>query len=315
MFRYPLKKVEKEIKNISIHVLKQPEKEVDFAVEQIRNLLQRGICRYRDIAIVTGDLSVYGILAGEIFERAGIPCFVDQKKSIFANPFVEMIDTVLEIFLTDFQAEKVLAFEKNLFSKAEEEQVDLLDNFLRATGIRGYKKWNLVWDCSKVFYGLKKETLEHISFQIDTVRLELIEQLGGLFEEIGRGKHTVRDYAEALCRWLEEEKYYVDIVQKTEEFLAENELAMAREYSQIYEIVLEVFDRLVELLGDESMMLKEFKEILDTGFSEARIGLIPPGVDQVVIGDMNRTRLADIKYLFFLGMNDCNIPKSGSKGE
>lgn len=314
LFRYPLKRVNRSRKNISIHVLKQPEKEVDFAVEQIRNLLRCGTCRYRDIAIITGDLSVYGILAGEVFERAGIPCFVDQKKSIFANPFVEMIDTVLEIFLTDFQAEKVLAFEKNLFSKAEKEQVDLLDNFLRATGIRGYKKWNLVWDCSKVFYGLQKEALEHISFQIDTVRLELMEQLGGLYEEIGRGRHTVHDFAKALCRWLEEEKYYVDIMQKAEEFTEENELAMAREYSQIYEIVLEVFDRLVALLGDELMALREFKEILDTGFSEARIGLIPPGVDQVVIGDINRTRLADIKYLFFLGMNDCNIPKSGSKG-
>ncbi len=314
LFRYPLKTAGKDKKNISIHVLKQPEKEVDFAVEQIRNLLQGGTCRYRDIAIVTGDLSVYGILAGEIFERAGIPCFIDTKKSIFANPFVEMIDTVLEIFLTDFQAEKVLAFEKNLFSKAEGEQVDLLDNFLRATGIRGWKKWNSVWDCSKVFYGLQKEVLEYISLQIDTVRLELTEQLGGLYEKIGRGKHTVREYAEAICGWLYEQKYYLDILAKTEEFMQENELAMAKEYSQIYEIVLEVFDRLVELLDDETMDLREFKELLDTGFSEARIGLIPPGVDQVVIGDINRTRLADIKYLFFLGMNDCNIPKSGSKG-
>ncbi len=314
LFRYPMKTVSKDHGNISIHVLNQPEKEVDFAVEQIRSLLRDGTCRYRDIAIVTGDLGVYGILAGEIFERAGIPCFVDQKKSIFANPFVEMLDTVLEIFLTDFQAEKVLAFEKNLFTKAEQEQVDLLDNFLRATGIRGYKKWNSVWDCSKVFYGLPKEILEYVSFQIDTVRLELTEQLGYLYEEIGKGKHTVRDYAEALCRWMEGEEYYLKISQAAEEFLAENELGMAAEYSQIYEIILEVFDRLVELLGDESMGLKEFKEILDTGFSEARIGLIPPGVDQVVIGDINRTRLADIKYLFFLGMNDCNIPKSGGNG-
>lgn len=314
LFRYPLRAVRKDSRNISIHVLKQPEKEVDFAVEQIRGLLQNRTCRYRDIAVVTGDLSVYGILAGEIFERAGIPCFVDQKKSILSNPFVEMLDKVLEIFLSNFQVEKVLAFEKNLFSKATDEQVDLLDNFLRATGIRGYKKWLEVWDCSKVFYGMPKETLDYISLQIDTIRLELTEQLGELYEMVGKGKHTVRDYARAFCEWMEREEYYSVILHITENFTKKNELAMAKEYSQIYEIVLGVFDRLVELLGDEPMTLKEFKEILDTGFSEARIGLIPPGVDQVVIGDMNRTRLANIKYLFFLGMNDCNIPKSGSKG-
>lgn len=314
LFRYPLKEVSTDSGDISIHALKQPELEVNFAVEQIRNLLQNGTCRYRDIAVITGDLSVYGTLAGDIFKRAGIPCFVDQKKSILTNPFVEMIDEVLEIFLTNFQIDKALAFEKNLFSKASKEQVDLLDNFLRATGIRGYKRWLEVWDCSKVFYGVPKERLSYISLQIDTARLELTEQLGKLYETIGRGKHTVYDYAAAICEWLEEEDFYHEIEELADAFSRENELAMAGEYHQIYGIVLEVFDRLVELLGDEPMTLKEFKELLDTGFSEARIGLIPPGVDQVVIGDMNRTRLAHIQYLFFLGMNDCNIPKSGKKG-
>lgn len=314
LFRYPLKAVNKEPEDISIHLLKQPEKEVDFTVQQIRSLLMDGKCRYRDIAVVTGDLSIYGTLAKEIFERAGIPCFVDQKKSILANPFVQMLDSVLEIFLSNFQMEKILAFEKNLFGKATKEQVDLLDNFLRATGIRGIKKWLDTWDCKKVFYGVSKENLEYINLQLDTIRLEFIEQIEEFYEAIGRGKHTVREYARAFCEWLEREEYYFVIEGLVEQFTTENELALAKEYQQIYKLVLGVFDRLVELLGDEEMNLKEFKEILDTGFSEARIGLIPPGVDQVVVGDMNRTRLAHIQYLFFLGMNDCNIPKAGSKG-
>lgn len=314
VFRYPVRPFEKETEDISIHILKQPETEVSFAAEKIRALLLNGTCRYRDIAVITGDLGVYGTLAGEIFEQAGIPCFVDQKKSILDNPFVEMLDFVLDIFLSNFQPEKVLSYQKSLFTKAEEEQIELLDNFLRATGIRGYQKWTEVWDCSKVFYGVSKEVLEKVSLQIDTIRLETVEQLGEFYEETGKGKHTVSDYAKALCEWMERQKYYVEIQKWVEYFQERNELALAREYSQIYEIVLEVLDHLVELLGTEKMDLKEFKEILDTGFSEARIGLIPPGVDQVVIGDMNRSRLADVKYLFFLGMNDGNIPNTGGHG-
>ncbi len=314
IFRYPVLSFEKETEDISIHILKQPETEVAFAAEKIRALLLDGTCRYRDIAVITGDLGVYGTLAGEVFEQAGIPCFVDQKKSILDNPFVEMLDFVLDIFLSNFQPEKVLSYQKSLFTKAEEEQVELLDNFLRATGIRGYKKWTEVWDCSKVFYGVPKEVLEKVSLQIDTIRLEIVEQLGEFFEEMGKGKHTFSDYAKSLCEWMERQQYYMEIQKWVEYFQEKNELALAREYSQIYEIVLEVLDRLVELLGEEKMNLKEFKEILDTGFSEARIGLIPPRVDQVVIGDMNRSRLADVKYLFFLGMNDGNIPNTGGHG-
>lgn len=314
LFRYPVLPFEKGTEDISIHILKQPEAEVAFAAEKIRALLPDGTCRYRDIAVVTGDLEVYGTLAGEIFEQAGIPCFVDQKKSILDNPFVEMLDFVLDIFLSGFQAEKVLSYHKSLFTKAEEEQVELLDNFLRATGIRGYQKWIEVWDCSKVFYGVPKEVLERVSLQIDTIRLETVEQLGEFYEAIGKGKHTVSEYATVLCEWMEGQQYYVEIHKWVEYFQEKNELALAKEYSQIYDIVLEVLDHLVELLGTEKMNLKEFKEILDTGFSEARIGLIPPGVDQVVIGDMNRSRLADVKYLFFLGMNDSNIPNTGGHG-
>lgn len=314
LFRYPVLPFEKGTEDISIHILKQPEAEVAFAAEKIRALLLDGTCRYRDIAVVTGDLEVYGTLAGEIFEQAGIPCFVDQKKSILDNPFVEMLDFVLDIFLSGFQAEKVLSYHKSLFTKAEEEQVELLDNFLRATGIRGYQKWIEVWDCSKVFYGVPKEVLERVSLQIDTIRLETVEQLGEFYEAIGKGKHTVSEYATVLCEWMEGQQYYVEIHKWVEYFQEKNELALAKEYSQIYDIVLEVLDHLVELLGTEKMNLKEFKEILDTGFSEARIGLIPPGVDQVVIGDMNRSRLADVKYLFFLGMNDSNIPNTGGHG-
>lgn len=314
LYRYPVQVYDKEPSNISIHILKQPEDEIGFVAEQIRKLLLKGQCRYRDVAVVTGDLSVYGMLAKEVFKRASIPCFIDQKKSVLENPFVELIGTVIDIFLSNFQAEKVLAFQKNILTKSTKEQTDLLDNFLRATGIRGYKKWLDIWDCSNVFSGTSKEGQQYISLQIDTVRLETVEQLGSLYEKIAKGKHTVREYAHALCEWFEKQQYYIDIKKIVDNATQENELDTAREYGQIYEIVLEVFDRLVELLGEEQMELREFKEILDTGFSEARIGLIPPGVDQVVVGDMNRTRLTNIKYLFFLGMTDSNIPKSSGSG-
>lgn len=314
LFRYPFSSFEEETEDVTIHILKQPEEEVAFVVEQIGNLLRKEDCRYRDIAVVAGDLEVYGKLAKELFAQNDIPCFVDQKKSILSNPYVDMLSAVIDIFLTNFEMQKVIRFEKNLFSLANTRQSDLLDNFLRATGIRGYRKWCEVWDAKWAFRNLSKEMHDALNFTLDTIRQEMLDQLGELYEQIGQGKHTVREYAQAFCEWMEEEKHYQKLQEMVEDFTQNGERDLAREYSQIYEIVLGVFERLVELLGDEQMTLREFKEILDTGFSEARIGLIPPGVDQVVVGDMIRTRLTNIKYLFFLGMNDNNVPKSGSHG-
>ncbi len=48
--------------------------------------------------------------------------------------------------------------------------------------------------------------------------------------------------------------------------------------------------------------------MLDAGVNDVRIGIIPPGVDQVTFGDIRRTRLENIKVLFFVGMNDGLVP-------
>ena len=81
------------------------------------------------------------------------------------------------------------------------------------------------------------------------------------------------------------------------EGLQESEPLRAREYAQVWRILLEVFDRIVGLMGEDAMTQKEFSEILLTGFEEAKVGLVPPGIDQVLVGDMERTRLKDIKVL------------------
>ena len=63
--------------------------------------------------------------------------------------------------------------------------------------------------------------------------------------------------------------------------------------------MVELLDEMVELLGEEQVTLREFSEILDAGFEEARVGIIPPGIDQVQVGDIERSRLAHVKVLFF----------------
>lgn len=77
---------------------------------------------------------------------------------------------------------------------------------------------------------------------------------------------------------------------------------------------MELLDQIYGLLGEEPVKLEEFYEILNAGFGEIQVGTIPQNVDRVLVGDMERTRLKPVKVLFFLGVNDGNIPKNSSKG-
>lgn len=313
LFRYPVSCYSGKPGDISLHVLKQPEQEVAFVVQEVQSLCRRG-SRYRDIAVVTGDMEVYGILASEAFAKAGLPCFIDRKKSILIHPFVEMIRALVDTIISDFSYEHVMRYLRGRYSTFAREDVDILDNFLLAAGIRGHRKWQQDWQCGYAFSVWEEEKQKALDKRLNSIRKEVWQLLGPIYELLGKGKHTVLEYAREITLFIERHNFYQALCRDVEAFQAAGEMDTAREYSQVYEIVIGVMDRLVELLGQESMTVKEFRELLETGFSEARVGLIPPGIDQIVIGDITRTRLAHVEHLFFLGVNDCNIPKGAGSG-
>lgn len=299
--------------DISIHLLRQPQQEVAFVAQCIKKLRRQGY-RYRQIAVVAGDMEIYGTLARDIFGQTGIPCFVDQKKSILANPFVSMLDALLDILQYDFRYDTVMRYLRGRYSPLTREETDLLDNYLLASGIRGSKRWTQEWTVDKIFSIGDLEQAKKTNEALNRIR----QKVWGTFEEIcGRirtGKHTIRDFATALAEFMEAQDFYHKLERDVEAFRQNGDPESAKEYEQVYGIVADVLDRLVELLGEEKTALKEFRELLDTGFSEARVGMIPPGVDQIVVGDLTRTRLSHVKHLFFIGATDANIPAGGGSG-
>ena len=81
------------------------------------------------------------------------------------------------------------------------------------------------------------------------------------------------------------------------------------------EAVIAVLDRLVSLMSDEIISNKEYADILEAGFAQIKIGIIPPGIDTVMVGNIERTRLKDTKkILFFVGINDGIVPNTSSGG-
>ncbi len=144
--------------------------------------------------------------------------------------------------------------------------------------------------------------------RLNHCRVILVEKVDPLMFVLRQRNKTVRDITLAVYQFMVKENLQVRLKEQEEEFQAEGELALAKEYAQVYRILVELFDRFVELLGDEKVGLEEYCQLLDAGLEEARVGVIPPSTDQVVAGDVERTRLKDIRALFFLGANDAHLP-------
>ena len=89
IFRYGSGRYDKAVENLEIHAAGNPRQEADAVAEGIRRLVRKEQYRYRDIGVIVSDMNVYGDYLEQAFENYGIPVFMDHKRSILLNSFVE----------------------------------------------------------------------------------------------------------------------------------------------------------------------------------------------------------------------------------
>ena len=318
LFRYPAVVWQEKGKEHEIQITEavNPAQEVKEVCIRIKKLVLEEGYSYRDIAVVTGNLETYGDYLEREAQMYDIPLFMDRTRGLMLNPFIEYIRSALKIVLCNFSYETVFHYLRCGLVDFEPEEIDLLENYVLALGIKGRKKWEQAFvrkgraipeeEC-----GDEKELKEVQKLaRLNRVRERLMQQLAPLLEKKKTAGELVRTLYDFIVAGQVQEKLAV-----YEQYFMENkEPEKSREYAQIYRLVMELLEQIVSLLDEEPMTLQEFADILDAGFQEIEVGTIPGSVDRIVAGDMERTRLKQVKILFFLGVNDGNIPKGSSKG-
>lgn len=293
---------------ISMHISKNPAAEVHFAARTISYLVREKDLRYRDIAVITGDLSSYNNYVKHIFPQYEIPAFVDETRQILLNPCLEFVRGALEIVQRDYAAEAVFRCLRTGMAGFSADETDELENYVLAAGIRGHRKWKKTWEYRPA--QRREEALE----KVNAYRERLVERFEPFAEKMRKKGNTLLFYATALYELLRDCEISRQLQERAAQLEADGEMGQAREYGQVYGILIRLLDEMAELLGEETMEVQEFTEILEAGLSEAKVGVIPPGIDQVQVGDIRRTRLAHVKILFFLGLNDGWVPARGNDG-
>lgn len=266
--------------------------------------------RYRDIAVVTGNMEKYEAPLRQQFEKYGVPYFMDATKSMLTNPFVAFLRDAIAVLKQGYRYADIFRLLRTGMTDLTREEIDRLENYIRARGLKGYKAWSTPFTYPHKEAAKNIEELE----MLNSLR-ERVVTLFTPFESIKvKEELPARRWCKIFYDFCVEQKVQLKLENYAKNFEENHDLATAVEYRQIYRLIMELFDQIVGLLGEDILSLQEFSDILDAGFAEIRVRSIPQGVDLVVVGDIERTRLKDIKALFFLGVNDGNIPQSSSKG-
>ena len=316
LFRYQYEPYTEKQCEIRMFEALSPREEVHQTALYIRKLIREEGLTYRDIAVVIGDLEGYASYVETEFGQLEIPCFLDRTRGIVLNPMIEYIKSALQLYIRDFSYDTVFHFLRSGMADISREEIDELENYVIRTGARGYRTYSCL-------FTRKTEEMQQGSGQEDTERAEeTMERLNRIRQQFTDTVEILHmaprakagEYVDHLYDFLEQNQVQQKLLNYQQRFEQEGDLAKAREYAQIYRLVMDLLDQIYELLGEEEISLQEFADILEAGFGEITVGTIPQNVDRIVVGDMERTRLKQVKVLFFLGVNDGNIPKNVSKG-
>ncbi len=344
MFRFVPCPYEKEVRQeIQLFETTDPREEVRQTGLEICRLVREEGLAYRDIAVILGDLPGYAPYVETEFAQMDIPCYIDRTRKITLNPMIEYIKSALELYQKNFSYESVFHYLRSGLADFAWEETDRLENYCLETGVKGYSAYSRLF--TRKTREMKRMEEEHPGegddsgaeameeghsmgeepsteaanamageealAEINALRKRLMEQVEMLRL---KGKEPVKTYVSALYDFLVSNRVQQKLSAYQSRFEEAGDSVRAREYAQIYRLVMELLDQIYALLGEETISLKEFAEILEAGFDEIQVGTIPQNVDRVLVGDMERTRLQQVKTLFFLGVNDGNIPKGASRG-
>ncbi|MHB1127998.1 MAG: helicase-exonuclease AddAB subunit AddB [Bacillota bacterium] len=315
MHAYPYMTYREQTRDISLFSSVNIFAEIEAAARDIVRLCRDRGMRYRDIAVVVRNLTAYERLIEVIFAEYEIPCFMDRKVDIANHPLVRLIMSMLDIFNENWSYEAVFRYLKTGLTGVDRNNIDRLENYVLACGIRGNRWTNgQDWKMSPGLIPSERDSgyQQEALLEINKVRYDVSGPLLD-FRKKTKGRKKATEICGALYDFLCAIGVPERIESSIDHFRKSGKLSLANEYSQVWNIVMEVFDQTVEVMGDETFGIERFSNILKVGLGEHKVGLIPASLDQVLVGSVDRSKSHEVKALYILGANDGVFPAAAAE--
>jgi ATP-dependent helicase/nuclease subunit B len=293
----------------NIHILSAPNAraEVRFVAGRILELVRKNDYRYRDIAVIASDIENYQHYIRAYFEDYGIPFFIDKRKPLNQHPVVQLICSALQAVTGGFAHSDIFACLKTGLVPMPRYDIDLLENYCLAFGITANdwqvdKQWN--------FAGRDNEDFDEE--RINHIRLQAVGPLLKLRDGICPVDETAKtiiagDFTRVIFNLLDELRVKETIGNWIEE-AGKDEDSVADEHRQFYNKLVDIFDELVEVFAGRTMSAADFFAIINSAFSQLTLAFIPPTLDQVLVGSIERSRHPDLKAVFLIGATQRQFP-------
>ncbi|MGH7951522.1 MAG: PD-(D/E)XK nuclease family protein [Limisphaerales bacterium] len=272
-----------------------PEAEAIFAAREILKFVRAGN-RFRDCGILVRNLNTHHKPLARVFRRYEIPFFLDRRESVAHHPLAELTRSALRTIAFDWKNEDWFAALKSGFFPVEESEIDALENAALEFGWRG-KKW--------------REPLPDESFE--RLRKEILPPFENFAEQLARLKNqpTGKQLAEIFRELWNDLKIEQRLENWSDELLAAASTLQrfnASTHSAVFEQMNSWLENLALGFPNENLSLRDWLPILESGLANLTVGVIPPVLDEVLIGAIDRARNPNLKFALVLGVNETIFP-------
>lgn len=279
IFRYPYNKYPDAPQNIFVDEYDNPRKELSQIGYRIWKLVKEENYRYKDIAVICGNLTNEISHIDQIFPMYDIPYFVDYSRPVKNNSYIDALGHILRIVKEDFSYDSIFAFIKSgVFTDISNDEAELLENYVLRRGVKGASWWNKEFDV-----------------EVEYIRKVFCELVMPFYEALSSKSITGEVYIKNIYELMERLSYSEKM----------------QDMQEVYDKLCSVLDKISCIMGNEIIAIDDFCELMDLGLKDLDYGVVPSKLDMVVVGDITRTRLESVKVLFILNVNDGIIPNRG----
>ena len=306
-FTYPNEVYEGKVGAVQLYKAQNTYDEVEkLALHIKRSIREDETLRYRDLAVLCRNIDDYESIILSVFREHEIPVFLDKRRDLDASILSQYLLGLIDICIQGFTYDALFKLLKTGLSPLSFHEVDVIENYILANGIKAGsfgKPWVYPYP------NIRDENLKVAYLEKVNIIREKIEELYAPIVKNVKEAENV----EQVTRLIYEHLELTGVFEKSIAIINEiNDLEMAKEHEEVAKGINEVFDHLVEVLGEEKLSLEVYGDIVKQAMISLKIALIPLTLDQVILGDVARVKSDHIKGLYILGVNDGIFPKTVS---
>lgn len=298
---------DKKCENIKLFIADNIYKEVEFCANEIKKLVLCDGLRYNDIAVIVRELTPYNGIIDTCFKNNDIFYFSDVPQNIENKPLIKLIIACFEAVLGYYKTNSVLEILKCGLLNFSDEDISAFENYVFVWNISGKKFLSEFTDSPRGFGAGNLQDDSVLLEHINGVRQTLFGALESFKEKIkeASGKAITTALYELFTQLNIEE----NIISYCEKLKKQN-FSFFDEQIRLWDILIDIFDRTVDIIGDTQITAKRYLDLLLMQIQTAQLSQIPQTFDGVTVATADRVRLQEKKEVFVLGAIEGQFPRN-----